>query len=314
MIENLAAVLAAGGSSLAGVVRTTVYLTDLALFPRMNAVYARYFEQAPAARARDDPGRGAAARRPDRDRRDRGERPQGGLAAPAALNSRHARCRVSWRRFTPLMPAWATIGATRLPVASKSQPSRKPAAMAKTVHGEQLATRDEVRRAEQQARRHEPDLRLERARERRPPRRSRSRAPAASTRRARAAPARRASAARELLAEAGALRELARGQHDDGRRQQPGAERRAAASRRAARRRPAAHSERAPGERRPGERGQQQRAIEDAAQGARAADARDARGDRALARTAGAPGRSRAGRSARMPRSSASLTVIPGGR
>ena len=47
VIENLAAVLAAGGSSLAGVVRTTVYLTDLALFPRMNAVYARYFEQVP---------------------------------------------------------------------------------------------------------------------------------------------------------------------------------------------------------------------------------------------------------------------------
>ena len=47
VIENLAAVLAAGGSSLAGVVRTTVYLTDLALFPRMNAVYARYFEQLP---------------------------------------------------------------------------------------------------------------------------------------------------------------------------------------------------------------------------------------------------------------------------
>ncbi len=47
VLENLAAVLAAGGSSLAGVVRTTVYLTDLALFPRMNAVYARYFEQVP---------------------------------------------------------------------------------------------------------------------------------------------------------------------------------------------------------------------------------------------------------------------------
>jgi 2-iminobutanoate/2-iminopropanoate deaminase len=47
VLENLAAVLAAGGSSLAGVLRTTVYLTDLALFPRMNAVYARYFDQVP---------------------------------------------------------------------------------------------------------------------------------------------------------------------------------------------------------------------------------------------------------------------------
>jgi 2-iminobutanoate/2-iminopropanoate deaminase len=47
VIENLAAVLAAGGSSLAGVLRTTVYLADLTLFPRMNAVYARYFDQPP---------------------------------------------------------------------------------------------------------------------------------------------------------------------------------------------------------------------------------------------------------------------------
>lgn len=47
VLENLAAVLAAGGSSLAQVLRTTVYLADLSLFQRMNAVYARYFAQAP---------------------------------------------------------------------------------------------------------------------------------------------------------------------------------------------------------------------------------------------------------------------------
>jgi 2-iminobutanoate/2-iminopropanoate deaminase len=47
VLENLAAVLSAGGSSLAHVLRTTVYLADLALFPRMNAVYERYFEQTP---------------------------------------------------------------------------------------------------------------------------------------------------------------------------------------------------------------------------------------------------------------------------
>jgi 2-iminobutanoate/2-iminopropanoate deaminase len=46
-IENLAAVLEAAGSSLARVVRTTVYLTDLALFARMNAVYARRFTGRP---------------------------------------------------------------------------------------------------------------------------------------------------------------------------------------------------------------------------------------------------------------------------
>jgi 2-iminobutanoate/2-iminopropanoate deaminase len=47
VLENLAAVLAAGGSSLARVLRTTVYLADLTLFPRMNAVYARYFASDP---------------------------------------------------------------------------------------------------------------------------------------------------------------------------------------------------------------------------------------------------------------------------
>ena len=43
VLENLAAVLEAAGSSLARVLRTTVYLTDLSLFARMNAVYARHF-------------------------------------------------------------------------------------------------------------------------------------------------------------------------------------------------------------------------------------------------------------------------------
>jgi 2-iminobutanoate/2-iminopropanoate deaminase len=47
VLENLAAVLAAGGTSLASVLRTTVYLADLALFPRMNAVYAKHFAQEP---------------------------------------------------------------------------------------------------------------------------------------------------------------------------------------------------------------------------------------------------------------------------
>lgn len=43
VLENLAAVLEAAGSSLARVLRTTVYLTDLSLFARMNAVYAKHF-------------------------------------------------------------------------------------------------------------------------------------------------------------------------------------------------------------------------------------------------------------------------------
>ncbi len=41
--ENLRAVLEAAGTSLERVVRASVYLVDLSAFPRMNAVYARYF-------------------------------------------------------------------------------------------------------------------------------------------------------------------------------------------------------------------------------------------------------------------------------
>jgi len=44
-------VLAAGGGSLASVVKTTVYLADLDDFPAMNAVYGKFFPQDPPARA-----------------------------------------------------------------------------------------------------------------------------------------------------------------------------------------------------------------------------------------------------------------------
>ncbi len=47
VIANLRAVLEAGGSSLQRVLRTTVYLTDLSLFPRVNRVYARHFDAEP---------------------------------------------------------------------------------------------------------------------------------------------------------------------------------------------------------------------------------------------------------------------------
>jgi 2-iminobutanoate/2-iminopropanoate deaminase len=40
-----------GGASFASVVKTTVYLADLADFPAMNAVYGRFFPQEPPARA-----------------------------------------------------------------------------------------------------------------------------------------------------------------------------------------------------------------------------------------------------------------------
>ena len=46
VLKNVAAVLAAGGSSLTLVVKTTVYMTDLGRFTEMNEVYARHFSAA----------------------------------------------------------------------------------------------------------------------------------------------------------------------------------------------------------------------------------------------------------------------------
>ncbi len=48
VLANLAAVLEAAGSGLDRVVKTTVYLTDLSLFPRVNAIYAEAFGFDPA--------------------------------------------------------------------------------------------------------------------------------------------------------------------------------------------------------------------------------------------------------------------------
>lgn len=50
-LENLRAVLAAAGLSMSDVVRTTVFLVDLAEFSRMNEVYATYFRPPYPARA-----------------------------------------------------------------------------------------------------------------------------------------------------------------------------------------------------------------------------------------------------------------------
>ena len=47
VLANLGAVLNAAGSSLDRVIRATVYLTDLASFPRVNAVYSRYMKGDP---------------------------------------------------------------------------------------------------------------------------------------------------------------------------------------------------------------------------------------------------------------------------
>ena len=51
VLKNLEAVLEAGGASLAGVVKTTVYLADLSDFPAMNGVYGKFFPENPPARA-----------------------------------------------------------------------------------------------------------------------------------------------------------------------------------------------------------------------------------------------------------------------
>jgi len=51
VIENLKAILEAGGSDLASVVRTTVYLKDMGDFGGMNEVFAEYFPVSPPARS-----------------------------------------------------------------------------------------------------------------------------------------------------------------------------------------------------------------------------------------------------------------------
>jgi 2-iminobutanoate/2-iminopropanoate deaminase len=43
VLRNLAAVLIAAGSGMSRVIKTTVYLADIADFPAMNEVYARHF-------------------------------------------------------------------------------------------------------------------------------------------------------------------------------------------------------------------------------------------------------------------------------
>ena len=51
VMKNLAAVLDAAGSDLQLVVKTTVYLADMAEFTAMNEVYGKFFTDEPPARA-----------------------------------------------------------------------------------------------------------------------------------------------------------------------------------------------------------------------------------------------------------------------
>ncbi len=51
VLDNLAAVLAAAGASLADVVKTTLYLADMADFTTVNAIYGKRFASNPPARS-----------------------------------------------------------------------------------------------------------------------------------------------------------------------------------------------------------------------------------------------------------------------
>jgi 2-iminobutanoate/2-iminopropanoate deaminase len=50
-LQNLDAILEAAGSCLSHALKATVYLTDMAEFPAMNAIYAEFFSETPPARA-----------------------------------------------------------------------------------------------------------------------------------------------------------------------------------------------------------------------------------------------------------------------
>jgi 2-iminobutanoate/2-iminopropanoate deaminase len=51
VMRNLDAVLRAAGASLGAVVKTTIYLVNIADFAAVNEVYATYFQTRPPARA-----------------------------------------------------------------------------------------------------------------------------------------------------------------------------------------------------------------------------------------------------------------------
>ncbi|MDO4204460.1 MAG: RidA family protein [Selenomonadaceae bacterium] len=50
VLDNLKAIVEAAGSSLAKAVKTTVYITDISDFAKVNEIYAGYFTENPPAR------------------------------------------------------------------------------------------------------------------------------------------------------------------------------------------------------------------------------------------------------------------------
>ena len=51
VLQNVQGVLKTAGLTMANVVRTTVFMVDLAEFARMNEIYAKYFPSEPPARS-----------------------------------------------------------------------------------------------------------------------------------------------------------------------------------------------------------------------------------------------------------------------
>lgn len=51
VLDNLKAVLAAAGLSMADIVKTTIFLTDMGNFQVVNGIYASYFTSEPPARS-----------------------------------------------------------------------------------------------------------------------------------------------------------------------------------------------------------------------------------------------------------------------
>ena len=50
VLENLKAILEVAGSSLESVVKTTVYITNMDDFAKVNGIYGQYFQENPPAR------------------------------------------------------------------------------------------------------------------------------------------------------------------------------------------------------------------------------------------------------------------------
>jgi 2-iminobutanoate/2-iminopropanoate deaminase len=51
VLENLKAIVEYAGGSLSSIVKTTIFLRDISMFPVFNEVYSKYFKEEPPARS-----------------------------------------------------------------------------------------------------------------------------------------------------------------------------------------------------------------------------------------------------------------------